>query len=454
MPCPKWQVEVWAVKVTFGRRVGWAGLVVLAALAGTGRVARGQYILQDPERPHRYDGAPVLLPFGFYSSTYGVGGGLVFFGNGFIQKQAGVFAWVLGSTNGTYGISLGQSDLQLTPINRLFLDTTFGYILDRDYKAYVNGNPKFLHEAAGTNDSSRDNFFTDQAGDAFAKLTFRYLLPIGGGRETIINKYVLKEGMEVEGDTGGRGWNPFKTGRTYLTLQPFVEDLALDTPLEGPGGKERKHFDENGLRFGIVYDNTDFPLNPTRGNITRFTLSRDFGWFESSQAWTNVTGEFAQFIDLGTSKWFREQVLAVDVWTSYSMTWKEKIVNGVRTLEQAPPFYDGATLGGNTRLRAFAQNRFWDRAADYLSLELRLVPDWNPLGKIKPLKFADITWMQFVIFGETGRVSNEYSWDLFRHLKGDVGFGIRLLANDTLVRLDVAACNEGVSVVAQLSQPF
>jgi len=109
---------------------------------------------------------------------------------------------------------------------------------------------------------------------------------------------------------------------------------------------------------------------------------------------------------------------------------------------------------GNTRLRAFAQNRFWDRAADYFSLELRLVPDWNPLGKIKLLKPADITWMQFVVFGEAGRVSDEYSWDLLKHLKGDVGFGLRLLAKDALVRLDVAACNEGVTVVAQLSQPF
>ena len=104
----------------------------------------------------------------------------MFFGNGFVQKQSGVFAYALASTNGTYGVSFGQNDLQLTPIKRLFLDSSFGYILDRDYKAFVNGNPEYLHQAAGTNDSGEKNYFVDQAGDAFAHLTFRFLLPIGG----------------------------------------------------------------------------------------------------------------------------------------------------------------------------------------------------------------------------------------------------------------------------------
>ncbi|HEY8751710.1 MAG TPA: BamA/TamA family outer membrane protein, partial [Tepidisphaeraceae bacterium] len=385
--------------------------------------------------------------------TYGLGGGVVVFGNGFIQKQSGTFAYALGSSNGTYGGSFGEDDLQLNPVSRLFLDSKFGYILDRDYKAHVNGNRRFVQQAAGTNDSGEKNYFIDQAGDAFASLTFRYLLPIGGGRNTVINHYVLKDGILVSGATGGHGWNPFKTGRTYLQLTPFVEDISLDTPVERRR-RDQLHFDENGIRFGVVYDNTDFPLNPSSGNVTKIILSRDFGWFESSESWTNLSGEFSQFFDLGHSKVFRQQVLAFDFWTSYSVSWDETIRHGVRRLKQAPPYYDGATLGGSERLRAFAENRFWDRAAGYGSIELRLIPEWNPLGRIKLLKPADITWMQWVVFAEAGRVSNEYTEDLLKHLKGDVGFGLRLLANDTLVRLDVAASNEGVTVVAQLSQPF
>jgi outer membrane protein assembly factor BamA len=430
-----------------------ASVLFIAVLAWGAGPCRGQYLLEDKDQPHRYDTGPVVLPFGFYSLTYGLGGGVVLFGNGLIQKQSGTFAYALGSSNGTYGGAFGEDDLQLNPVSRLFLDSRFGYILDRDYKAFVNGNRRFRGEAAGTNDSSEKDYFVDQAGDVFAHLTFRYLLPIGGGRDTIINRYVLKDGLLVSGATGGRGWNPFKTGRTYVHVTPFVEDIALDTPKERRR-HDRLHTDENGVRFGLIYDNTDFPLNPSSGNITKATVSRDFGWFESSQAWTNFTGEFSQFFDLGRSRFFRQQVLAFDFWTSYSMTWDETIHNGVRNLRQAPPFFDGATLGGSERLRAFAENRFWDRAAGYGSVELRVIPDWNPLGRIKILRPADITWMQWVVFAEAGRVSEEYSVDLLKHLKGDVGFGLRLLSNDTLVRLDIAASHEGITVVAQLSQPF
>jgi hypothetical protein len=62
--------------------------------------------------------------------------------------------------------------------------------------------------------------------------------------------------------------------------------------------------------------------------------------------------------------------------------------------------------------------------------------------------------MQFVVFDEAGRVSDEYTVDLLKHLKGDAGVGLRILANDTIVRLDLAASNEGVTIAAQLSQPF
>jgi outer membrane protein assembly factor BamA len=111
-------------------------------------------------------------------------------------------------------------------------------------------------------------------------------------------------------------------------------------------------------------------------------------------------------------------------------------------------------LGGQQRFRGFEDNRFHDRAAIYASAELRLVPTWNPFKKISILKDADITWMQWAIFAEAGRVSNEYSPDLLSHLKGDVGFGLRILAKDTLVRFDIAASSEGYQLWVGLSEPF
>ena len=427
-----------------GKRLALALLVNLFHAS----IGLGQYVLEDAHDSHRYDPNHLLLPFAFYSPRYHFGGGIVLYGSGLIQPQSGTFAYALGSANGTYGLSFGEDDLQLRPIDRLFVDAQVGYLQDQSYTAYINGNPAFRGQAAGTNDSSEKNFFTNRGIDVYGHLIFKYLLPIGGGREMPIARYVVENGILKRGATGGQGWDPISTGRTYLLLTPFLEDLSLETPIAD------FHRDENGLRFGLVYDNTDFPLNPSCGNISRVTISRDFGLFSSSDTWTNLSSEYAQFLDLGRSPLFRQQVVAFDLWTSYSLTWDNAIQGGARQLAGAPPFYDGAALGGNTRLRGFAENRFWDRAALYGAIELRLVPDWNPLGRIKLLKEADITWMQWVIFAEAGRVADAYTPQLFEHLKGDVGFGLRILANDTLVRFDVAASNEGFAVWAQFSQPF
>jgi outer membrane protein assembly factor BamA len=259
---------------------------------------------------------------------------------------------------------------------------------------------------------------------------------------------VLGNGLVKSGQTGGHGWNPFATGRTYLTLTPFIDYLTIQHP------HSHQHINENGLRFGVVYDNVDFPLNPSSGNVTRLVVSRDFGVFDTSNPWTNVSAEFSQYVDLGRSRIFRQQVAAVNLWTSYSPTWSQVNSGGRRQVFDAPPFYDGATLGGNTRFRGYADNRFWDRAAVYADAELRLTPVWNPFDSIGILKKADLTWMQFVIFGEIGRVGPNYSGKLLSHLKGDAGFGIRLLANDTIVRFDVAASNEHFGIWAGLNQPF
>jgi hypothetical protein len=410
--------------------------------------ARGQYVLQDAYDKKRYDPGFLVLPYAFYTPSQRFGGGFVWDSTGLLQPQSDSFVLAFGDINNTYGIQGGTDDFQLKPIDRLFVGTQFGIYRYNFDRLYINGPIAFPHQSAGTNDSSDDNFISRRYNDNWANVEFKYLLPIGGGRDTVINRYLLENGIVHSGQTGGHGWNPFTTGRTYLTVTPFLEYRTIDNR----AGDRR--VDENGLRFGVLYDNTDFPLNPSSGNLSRFVISRDFGWFDSSNPWTNVAAEYAQYFDLGRSKLFRQQVIAMDFWTSYSLTWSQVNVGGRRQVFDGPPFYDGATLGGSTRFRGYPDNRFWDRAAVYMDAELRLTPVWNPLGQIGILKKADLTWMQFVIFGEIGRVGPEYSGNLFSHLKGDAGFGIRLLANDTVVRFDIAASNEQFGIWAGLSQPF
>jgi outer membrane protein assembly factor BamA len=433
-----------------GSRSTRGGMLLLVGvlLVCTSRVVRGQYVLEDVTDKKRYEPNHLVLPYAFYTPSNRFGGGMIFTTSGLLQPQSDSYGLALGDLNNTYGFEGGTDDLQIKPIDRLFVSTQFGIFRYNYDQLYINGPFRAPHQAAGINESNDENFIEHRYDDDWASVELKFLLPIGGGKDTIINKYTLENGLLKSGATGGWGWNPLKTGRTYLTVTPFVE---YETVFLHNGDA---HYNENGLRFGVTYDNSDFPLNPSSGNVTKFIVSRDFGLFDTSNPWTNISAEYTQYIDLGRSRWFRQQVLALDGWTSYSPTWSQTNAGGRRTVYDAPPFYDGATLGGDTRFRGYPQNRFWDRAAIYGSAELRVIPNWNPLGNIKLLKPADITWMQWVVFGEVGRVAPEYSGSLFSHLKADAGFGVRILANDTLVRFDVAASNEKVGIWARLSQPF
>ncbi len=175
----------------------------------------------------------------------------------------------------------------------------------------------------------------------------------------------------------------------------------------------------------------------------------------SSNPWTNVSAEFGQYIPLGQSSVFRQEVLALDGWTSYSPTWHQRGQPGGLLVSTAPPFYDGATLGGMEKMRGFPEERFHDRAGIYGCAELRLIPYWNPLRDIPAFRSSDIAWVQFVTFVEVGRVASEYTFDkLFSHMKADGGIGMRILTQDTVVRFDVATLNEGIEFWANLDQAF
>jgi hypothetical protein len=115
----------------------------------------------------------------------------------------------------------------------------------------------------------------------------------------------------------------------------------------------------------------------------------------------------------------------------------------------------GSTLGGYDRMRAYPDNRFNDKAAVYTTAELRMIPQSNPLRDLPILDYFEIDWWQIVGFAEAGRVGESYDSDLFTtDMKFDAGFGIRLMAFRTVVRLDWSVSEEGNSVWAMYAQPF
>jgi outer membrane protein assembly factor BamA len=273
------------------------------------------------------------------------------------------------------------------------------------------------------------------------------LLPIGHGENDIISTYRMERGLLKSGAAGGDSWNPLVSGKTYLEMRPFYRSQQID------GDDVDSTTRTNGTDVSFFWDNRDFFANPSRGLGLKGKVSRDFGWFNSSESWTNLESELDFYVPLNFSDRFRQVVLALDTWTSYSPTWDARSNSEVKN---RPPSYTGATLGGLWRMRGYPSQRFNDRAAIYYAAELRLIPEWNPFEAWpKVQKYVGIQWLQFVPFVEIGRVAPEWSISrLHSDMKWNAGFGLRAMAQGIVIRIDTAVSGEGVGVQMMIGQPF
>jgi outer membrane protein assembly factor BamA len=209
----------------------------------------------------------------------------------------------------------------------------------------------------------------------------------------------------------------------------------------------------NGLDFTLNWDNRDFSDNPSQGNSLQLRMSRDFGAFNSTNAWTVCIAEMDKYFSLGPTDTFRQRVLAFDIWTAYSPSWEVK-PNG--TIANRPPTYAGATLGGLWRMRGFPDQRFSDKAGIYYGAEYRMIPQWNPFNNWPGLQqYIGVQWIQLVPFVEAGRVAPLWNFhELNSAMKWDAGFGFRAMAKGLAVRIDLAGSSEGARVVMMVEQPF
>lgn len=393
-----------------------------------------------------YSGLHLSLPFGFYNETFGITGGWVEGRVGYPQPTARAFGTIMAGSEGSVLAFAMAQDLQIPGSTRLFIDPIFslGYYSNAD--TYIDGNPDFAGQRAGTNDSSKDNFLAGNVSDVFSRIRFKYLLPIGHGRDQIVPKYKVLNGVLYSGATGGESLNPFTSGRSFLEIRPFHRAQDIE------GDDFESELRTNGLDLVYFWDNRDFPYNPSKGNGVRLQISRDFGLFDSTDSWTVVQAEVDAYHDLGDSAWFRSRVLAFDFWTADTLSWKQ---DG-DVISNRPPAYTGATLGGLWRMRGYPTQRFNDRSAIYYSAELRLTPHWNPFDDWPAVQdHLGIEWIQIVPFVEIGRVAGNYSIrELHSDMKWTVGTGFRAWVQGFVVRADTAFSDEGVRVQMMIGQPF
>ena len=390
----------------------------------------------------------INLPYGFWNETFGLAAGYVYAVNGSPQPQAGMVASVMAGTEGSVmGFLMGQNIRPVRSLERLFVDPilSLGYFDNADI--FIDGNPDFPDERAGSNDSDPDNFITGRGRDTFARARFKYLLPIGTGRERILPAFQFDKGILADGANGGDDFNPWRNGLTYVELMPFFRSQNVENDLVDIEQAT------NGLELGLFYDNRDIGSNPSRGESVRLRVARDWGEFDSTDSWTSLGAEADYYVSLGETGRFRQRVLALNAWASYSPTWR---VRSDGFVDNRPPAFSGATLGGLWRMRAFPAQRFNDKAGIYYSAELRLIPEWNPMVNFPALQErVGIQWFQVVPFVEVGRVAPSWNVDeLHSDMKWDVGCGVRAWARGLVARVDVAYSDEGFGVQMMVGQPF
>ena len=418
-------------------------LVVLTLLYGT--AAQGQAILAD--RDGRSSPQTLSLPYAFYNESFGFAGAWVHALTGSPQPQSALLGTAMVGTKGSGMVALIGRDIRLPGTDRLFFDPVASVGFFSEIESYVNGNPDYANARAGINSSNPNNFIKGDGWDNYFRFRFKYILPTGWGKDDIVTTYRLDRGLPIDPPQPVSEWNPLISGKTYLETRPFYRNQQID----GEDGDEKAV--TNGADLNVYWDNRDFFVNPSTGHSLKLGLSRDFGLFDSSNSWTFLQAEFDKYFSLGETDWFRQRVLAFDVWTGNTPTWQAQ--SGGR-VDNRPPAYAGATLGGLWRMRGFPSQRFSDKAAIYYAAELRLIPDWNPFDHWPLIqKYLGVQWLQFVPFVELGRVAPE--WDLnnlHSSMKWDVGLGLRAMAKGLVVRVDTAGSDEGVGVQMMVSQPF
>lgn len=423
---------------------GWIAAVVLLA----GVTAQAQSVVLDRDEERVFEDFN-WMPYAFFSESFGLGFGVAGVYSGWPQEQAAALGAATLGTKGSYNFVGAVSDYQAPGMPRLVVAPIFMLGRYQDQRLYIGRNPEFGGERAGSNDSDPDHYVEATQWDNRAEVDFRFLLPLGHGRDTIVSRYVIENGLLLKGASGGETWNPFSSGRTTLSLKPGWRKQTLEKDeLEVP-------FETFNVEVALEYDNYDFPFNPTRGSRQRVSFKRDFDDDPNLGDWEVWTAELYKVFDLGSSARSYQRVLALGAWTAYVPTWETETIDGELRVTRRPPSFEGARLGGLYRMRGYENDRFQDKAAVYYTAEYRTMPTWQPLRDSGWLGRGRVKWWQWVVFAEAGQVAPSYNLDeLHNDLHVDGGFSIRAMIHKAVCRLDFAAGEEGGRVTAMYGHPF
>jgi len=393
----------------------------------------------------------LVLPYAFPSESMGVVAGVGAGQKGYGQDQLLVGGTAFGSFDSAAALFLGLWDYRPSFANRFFISAQGMVGHYPRQKAYAAPSYPAGTVPPGSNDSPSSTFAQESGYDNWTDLKLECVLPLGAAQSSALQEIRLQGGLLQSPALGGKEWNPLNSGVTTVMLRQYNRYRSFETRTHGTLDATT-----HPVEIGLGYNNTDFPANPSFGSTQYLSVTHDFGWLESPHSWTFLEFEASKYFSLGASSWAKQRVVALNFWTGDTPGWEENIgVDGTVVRDHQPPFYEGATLGGFYRMRAYPMNRFHDRSVIYGTAEYRYTLNWNPVAEVSWLNFLQSDWLQLVGFAEGGQVASDSTFsDLFESWKFDAGVGLRAMFAGGVVRLDVGVGDEDTVAWVMFGQPF
>jgi hypothetical protein len=365
-----------------------------------------------------------LIPFAFYTESFDYAAGL-----GVVRTADGPkadFCGAMLSTNGTAVGFAGFSEWMPEERSRF---SASGFVVGGvypDQSVYTSPGVVPRSQRSGTNESDIGNRQRGSGYDVYGQVVGTYVLPVFDGSSGVGDRRLPPQERDPQ-------WLPM--GRGFLD----AEWIVFHHSQEVNDGGTISDFTATGGGGALVLDCTDYLKNPTQGSRWRVGCIGDPG-ASGSDSWLLVEGQASVFIPLPAPGFTGRTVLALDAWTADTPTWREYADGTVR---HRPPPSESASLGGFYRLRALPVARYNDRAAIHYTAELRLMPTWSPEFDLPLIGPLGINWWQAVAFAEFGRVAGDWELaELHQAMQYDVGFGLRAMVEQALVRADVAFSDE------------
>ncbi|MEH6550389.1 MAG: BamA/TamA family outer membrane protein [Pseudomonadales bacterium] len=398
------------------------------------------------------DGQTLILPYAFSAESTGLVFGVGGMRKGFHQDQMSIGGLVFAGEE-SHAAFAGVWDYRLPFSQRTFVSTSGMYGYYPNHRAYTAPHDIYIPpglERPGSNDSSEDVYIESAGYSNWMDITIEYALPIGASADNGMVEFKLENGLLVSEPAGGEVWNPRLSGATVLGLRQYNRYQTYESDDKFIDGEL------HAFELGLLYDNTDFPVNPSQGSSQYIAIHHDPGWSGSREEWTYAEFEASKYFSLGSSDLARQRIVALNFWTAYSPSWELELnEEGASKVVGGPPFLEGASLGGFYRMRGYRDSRFHDKASIYGSAEYRYTLDYNPVKNIDWLRFLHLDWFQLVAFAEAGRVAPEYKIDtLLSDVKTDLGVGIRAMTAGVIVRFDIAHSEEGTNFWFMVGHPF